>query len=84
MLRKARRHKSGGNKTILDRWHNGDKYRKSLSDIGWTEELIIEYDEIALQDHSYGATWQERSRNEKAWKNFFECRRYSSAIESVQ
>ena len=35
ILRKARKHKSGG------RWHDDDKYRKSLSDIGWTEEQII-------------------------------------------
>ena len=30
-------------KTILERWHHDDKYRKSLSDIGWTEEQIIQY-----------------------------------------
>ena len=68
MLRKARKHKSGGHKTILDRWHTDDKYSKSLSEIGWTEEQIIQDDEFALQDHSYVATWQERSRNEKSWK----------------
>ena len=84
MLRKARKHKSGGYKSILDRWHDDEKYRKSFSDVGWTEEQIIQYDEIALEDHSYVATWQERSRNEKSWKNFCECRRYSRAIESAQ
>ena len=67
MLRKARKHKSGGYKIILDRLHD-DKYRKSLSDIGWSEEQIIQYDAIALEDHSYVATWQERSRNGKSWK----------------
>ena len=41
MLRKARKHKSGGYKTILDRWHGDDKFRLSLSDVGWTEEQII-------------------------------------------
>ena len=51
MLRKARKHKSGGCKTIMERWHDDDKYRKSLSDIGWTEEHIIQYDAIALEDH---------------------------------
>ena len=67
MLRKARKHKSGGNKTILERWHDDDKYRKSLSDIGWNEERIIQCDEITLEDHSYVATWQERSRNAISW-----------------
>ena len=55
-------------KTILDRWNNDDKYCKSLSDIGWTEEQIIQYYAISLEDHSYVATQQERSRNEKSWK----------------
>ena len=68
ILRKARLHKSGGYKTFLDRWNNDDKYRKSLSDIRWSEEQIIQYDVIALEDHSYVATKQERGRNEKSWK----------------
>ena len=69
MLRKARKHKSGGyKKNILERWHDDDKYRKSLSDIGWTEEQIIQYDAIALEDHSYVATWEERSKNGKSRK----------------
>ena len=42
MLRKARKHKNGGYKTFLERWHDDDKCRKSLSDIGWTEEQIIQ------------------------------------------
>ena len=54
-------------KTILERWYDDDKYRKSLSDIGWTEEQIIQYDASALEDHSNVATWQERSRNAKSW-----------------
>ena len=68
ILRKARLHKSGGYKTFLDRWNNDDKYRKSLSDIRWTEEQIVQYDVIALEDHSYVARKQERGRNEKSWK----------------
>ena len=43
------------------------KYLTSSSDLGWTEEKIIQYDAIALEDHSYVATWQERSRNGKSW-----------------
>ena len=70
MLRKARKHKSGGYKSTLDRWHDDDKYRNSLSDIGWTEEQIIQHDAIALEDHSYVATWQERSRK-KSWNISF-------------
>ena len=42
-------------------------YRKSLSGFGWTEEQIIQYDAVALIDHSRVAAWQERSRNEKSW-----------------
>ena len=60
MLRKARKHKSGGCKTILERCHDDDKYRKSLADIGWTEEHTIQYDATALEDHSYVAAWQEK------------------------
>ena len=54
-------------KNILHRWNQENKYRKSLSDIGWPQESIIQYDEIALEDHSYVATKRERSRNEKSW-----------------
>ena len=39
----------------------------NLSEIGWTEEQIIQYDELALEDHSYFATTEERTRNEKSW-----------------
>ena len=59
VLRNAREHKSGGYRTILESWHDDDKYRKSLSDIGWTEEQIIQCDEIALGDHSDVAARQE-------------------------
>ena len=67
MLQNARQPKHGGYKTLLEIWHKDDKYRKSLSDIGWTEEQIIQYDELALDDHSYIATREERTRNEKNW-----------------
>ena len=39
-----------------------------MSDIGWAEEGIIQYDRIALEDHSYTATREERSRHQKSWK----------------
>ena len=54
-------------KQFWGRWHDDDKYRKSLSDIGWTEEHIIQYDEISLENHSHVAARQERSRNEQCW-----------------
>ena len=41
MLRKARKHKSGGHETILERWNYDDRYHKSLSDVGWTEEGVL-------------------------------------------
>ena len=53
MLQKARQPKHGGYKTILERWHKDDKYRKSLSEIGWTEKQIIQYDELALEDYFF-------------------------------
>ena len=68
MLKKARKHKNGGYRNILDRWNNDDKHHMSWSDIGWTEERIVQYDEIALEDHSCTATKEERSRNETSWK----------------
>ena len=61
MLKKAQKKQY---KTILERWYNDDNYRKSLSDIGWNEEGIMQYDKIALEYHSYTATKEERSRNE--------------------
>ena len=61
MLQKARQPKHGGYKppSMVDTkplWKDGtrdDKYRKSMSEIGWTEEQIIQYDELALEDHSF-------------------------------
>ena len=67
MLQKARQPKHGGYKIILEVWHNDDKYRESVSKIGWTEEQIIQFDELALEDHCYIATRGERNHNEKSW-----------------
>ena len=41
---------------------------KSLSDIGWSEEGMMQYEKIASEDHSYTATREERRRNGKSWK----------------
>ena len=51
----------------MERWHNDDQYHESLSKNRWTEEQIVLYDELALEDHSYIATREERHRNEKSW-----------------
>ena len=84
LLRKARRHKSGGYKIILERWHDDDKYRKSLSDVGWTEEQIIHYDDaIELEDHSHVAIKQERSRKRKSL-NISLNAEHSKTMESAQ
>ena len=53
MLVKARKHISGGYKTILERWHKDDKYRKSPPDIQWTEEQTTQYDVIALEGRPF-------------------------------
>ena len=63
----ARQPKHGGHKTILERWHNVTNLASRCQKIGWTEEQIIQYDELALEDHSYIATRGERDRNEKSW-----------------
>ena len=65
--KKTRQPKHGGYKSILEIWHAYNTYRKSLSLTGWTEEQIIEYDKIALEDHSYVATKPERVQNAKHW-----------------
>ena len=67
MLQKARQPKHGGYKIFMERWHKDDNHRESLSQIGWTEEQIIQYGELALEDHSKIATKEERTRNEKNW-----------------
>ena len=51
MLRKAKLPKDGSCETILVRWYREKKYRKSLSEEGWTEEKIRQHDALALEDH---------------------------------
>ena len=63
MLQKACQPEHGGYKSIRERWHKDCKYRKSLSDIGWTPL----HDRIALETHSYVATRAERSQDPKHW-----------------
>ena len=63
MLHKARQKKHGSHSSILARWHNDNEYRKSLSQSGWTEEHIMLFDRIALENHSFVATRAERIRN---------------------
>ena len=68
MLRKARNSKNGNCKTILERWYKDDQYRKFLSDIGWTEEQIKQYDALAMEHHTYVATPEARGRYKNSWK----------------
>ena len=70
MLRKAKLQKNGSCQTTLERWYRDNKYRKSLSEEGWTEEHIRQYDELALGDHTYEATPGGRRRWEKNWHIF--------------
>ena len=67
MLQNARQPKHGGSETILERWHKDNDYGKALSEIGWTEEQIIQCHKLALEDHTYIATPKERAHNEKNW-----------------
>ena len=53
---------------VLERWHTDADYQKSLSDEGWTEEKIKEYDGPALEDHSSETTHEERGRWQRNWE----------------
>ena len=52
MLRKAQKKQCS---TFLERWYEDGFYLGSLSKLGCNEETIMEYDKIALEDHSYTA-----------------------------
>ena len=65
MLRRAKLPKNGSCETFLEKWYRDDMYRKSLSDKGWAEEKIRQYDALALEDHSYEATPEDKRRWEK-------------------
>ena len=54
--------------TILERFQKDSLYRDSLTKIGWDENVILAYDEIAKDDQSCNATRGERSRNENSTK----------------
>ena len=81
MLKKAHKHEYHN---ILDRWYKNDKYRKSLYDIGWTEEGITQYDKIALEDHSYTATRKRKKSAREIVETLIESRRCTRTIESAQ
>ena len=68
MLRKAKLPKNGHCQNILERWYKDAKYRADLSEHGWTEGQIRQHDALALEDHFYVATPEERSRCKKPWK----------------
>ena len=70
LLRKAKLPKNGSCETILERWYTDADYQKSLSDEGWAEEEIRQYDSLALENYSYEATPEERRRWEINWKLF--------------
>ena len=65
MLKKAQKKQCSA---ILDSWYKDDLYRGSLSKLGRNEATLMEYDKIALEDHSCTATREERRRNENSWK----------------
>ena len=39
----------------------------NLLELGWTEEQLKQFDALALEDHSYEATPQERGRKKVSW-----------------
>ena len=62
-----------------------DKYRKSLSDIGWTEEQIVHYNAIALADHSLRGD-MARKKSERQIVGKFLCMQegIQGPVESAQ
>ena len=67
MLGEARQKKHGSHPTILSRWYASEKYRTSLSLIGWKEKRTMPHDSIALEQRIYIATRAERIQNSKHW-----------------
>ena len=67
MLHKAGQKNHGEHLSILARWLSDCKYRDSLTRIGWTEQDIMLFDRIALENHSYGATRSVRIRHSEHW-----------------
>ena len=67
MPHKAGQEKHGEHSFILARWLSDYKYRKSLLDIGWTEQDIVLFDRIALENQSDVATIAEGIGNSDHW-----------------
>ena len=80
LLKKARNNKNGY-KIILDRWNNDDKCRKCLSDIGWTEESIIHFDEIASENYSYIATKRRKKSEREIMETFIEAEGFQEPLD---
>ena len=66
MVRKAKTKNNGQCKTIHERWYKDERYRTNLSELGWTEEQIRQYDALAVEDYTYVST-PERGRYWKSW-----------------
>ena len=52
---------------IHDRFQRDPVYRESQLKIGWTEKKCIEWDELAIEDHTYRLTPEEKRRNQGQW-----------------
>ena len=57
---------------ILDRWYKDDKYRKSLSDIGWNEEGAMQYDKFALEKPLLHCDKQRKKSERETMEPLFE------------
>ena len=67
MLHKAGQKNHGEHSSILARWHSNCKNRNALTRIGLTEQDIMLFDKIVLENHSYVATKAERIRKSEHW-----------------
>ena len=53
--------------TFLERFQTAFLYWESLTNVSW-DESVMTHDDIAREDHSYNATREESSRNERSWR----------------
>ena len=54
--------------TFLERFQTDFLYCESLTNVSWDESVMMAHNDIAREDHSYNATREESSRNERSWR----------------
>ena len=67
MLKKARQGTHGNHPTILSKWYEQERYRKSWAEHILDEKEVMLFDRIVLERHDFSATKADRLQNEKHW-----------------